>query len=169
MSAVGNEPTAAPALAVRRPTPVALAAAWGPVLAWLAVIFSLSSDQFSDVNTAAWLSAMPLASVLGVAPGSIEAANLIVRKTAHFVEYALLGMLTLRALRASWRRRDLWLILGAVVVCAACASVDELRQHFYTATRNGTAKDVVLDSFGALAGAVVGATVIYRHFARGRA
>jgi VanZ family protein len=138
-------------------------------LAWLSVIFSLSSDQFSDVNTAAWLSAMPLVSVLGVAPGSIETANLIVRKTAHFVEYALLGMLTLRALRATWRRRDLWLIVGAVAVCAACASVDELRQHFYTATRTGRAWDVVLDSLGALAGAVVGAAVIDRHCVRARA
>jgi VanZ family protein len=164
VSAIGNDPTAAPAFAVRRPTPVALAAAWGPVLVWLVVIFSLSSDQFSDVNTAAWLSA-PLVSVFGVAPASIETANLIVRKTAHFVEYALLGMLTLRALRASWRRRDLWLIVGAVAVCAACASVDELRQHFYTATRTGKAVDVVLDSLGAMAGA----TVIYRHFARLRA
>ncbi len=112
---------------------------------------------------------MPLVSVLGVAPGSIETANLILRKTAHFVEYALLGMLTLRALRASWRRRDLWLIVGAVAVCAACASVEELRQHLYTATRTGKPGDVVLDSFGALAGAVAGATVIYRHFARPRA
>jgi VanZ family protein len=51
-----------------------------------------------------------------------------------------------------------------VAVCVACASVDELRQHFYTATRTGKVGDVVLDSVGALAGAVVGATVIYRHF-----
>ncbi len=138
-------------------------------MVWLAVIFSLSSDQFSDVNTAAWLSAMPLVGALGVAPGSIETANMIVRKTAHFVEYALLGMLTLRALRASWRRRDLWLIVGAVAVCAACASADELRQRFYTTARTGKATDVILDSLGALAGAVVGATVIYRHFARARA
>lgn len=169
MSAVGDERVSAPMAGARRPKPAAVLAAWGPVVAWVAVIFSLSSDQFSDVNTAAWLSAMPVVGALGLTPAAIEVGNFIVRKSAHFVEYALLGMLALRALRATWRQRGPQLLAAAVAVAAVCASADELRQHLCTVSRTGTAKDVALDILGALTGAIVGATYLYGRVKRDRA
>jgi VanZ family protein len=100
---------------------------------------------------------------LGIPPAAIEAGNFIVRKSAHFVEYALLGMLVLRALRATWRQRGPRVLAAAVAGAAMCASLDELRQHFLTATRTGAPHDVVLDIVGALAGAIMGASYLYRH------
>jgi len=128
------------------------------VALWLAVIFSLSGDRFSDVNTAVWLSGMPLVGAL-LPPAAIEVGNFIVRKCAHFVEYAVLGMLTFRALRSTRPRvRKRQLLAVAVGLAVLCASLDELRQFLATFTRSGTPRDVLLDGTGALAGALVGAT-----------
>jgi VanZ family protein len=103
---------------------------------------------------------------LGISPVVIKVANLIVRKCAHFVEYAILGLLTWRALRASWpQRRRRQLLLAAMAIAAAWAGVDELRQYITTAARGGKAQDVVLDAAGALAGAALGAVCLER---RGR-
>ena len=108
--------------------------------------------------------ALPISiGILGIPPAAIEAGNFIVRKSAHFVEYALLGMLVLRALRATWRQRGPRVLAAAVAGAAMCASLDELRQHFLTATRTGAPHDVVLDIVGALAGAIMGASYLYRH------
>ena len=141
--------------------------AWGPVALWMTVIFSLSSDQFSEANTAAWLSAIPLIGAFGASPAHIQAGNLIVRKCAHFVEYAILSMLTFRALRTSrpWLGARRLLTL-AVVISGAYASFDELHQWLGTRTRTGSPMDVLLDTMGALAGAVVGATYLYRQTQR---
>ena len=162
MSAVGDE-RISPTMAEARPNLIAMVSAWAPVIGWVAVIFSLSSDQFSDVNTAAWLSAMPVVGALGIPPAVIEAGNLIVRKTAHFVEYAVLGMLILRALWATRKPRGSRLLTAAVAGAALCATFDELRQYFLTTTRTGTVHDVLLDIVGASIGALLGTTYLSRH------
>jgi VanZ family protein len=168
MSAVRDGRIAAVRGTARTGAP-ALLIAWGPVALWLAVIFALSSDRFSDVNTAVWFSAVPFVGAL-VPPDAIELGNLIVRKCAHFVEYAILGMLIFRALRATWPRIvGARLATAAVVVAVLCAGVDELHQYLWTLTRSGSPRDVLLDAFGASAGALVGASYISRRARRGRA
>lgn len=166
MSAAGQEQAAA-----RRWQHVGagtITAAWVPVLLWLGVIFWLSGDQFSDEQTAKWLTQFPLLTALGLPPQVIDLANLIVRKCAHFVEYAILSMLAYRAFTASLPGvalgRALLAAIGFAVVVAAC---DELHQAT-TLTRTGSPRDVVLDSIGVLAGALSGATVLYRYAGRGR-
>ena len=165
MSAIGDERLAAAVAGSRRLAPAALVAAWGPVVVWAAFILWLSSDRFSDVHTASWLSR--IASALGIAIPVLEVANLIVRKSAHFVEYAVLSMLTFRALLTTWpERRRRQLLLVTVAVAVAWASLDELHQYVATVTRMGTPKDVLLDTVGAVTGAVVAATYLYRHSRR---
>lgn len=126
------------------------------VIAWIAVIAVLSGDAFSDSQTAAWLAGAPFISSLGLPPALIDTANLILRKTTHFVEYAILALLTYRALglggAARSRRARL---IGALLLAVACAALDEWHQTT-TLTRTGQFRDVVLDASGALAGAVVG-------------
>jgi VanZ family protein len=148
MSAIGERP--APSLAVQRLAPATVAIAWVPVVAWMAVIFSLSSDRFSDVHSAAWLSA--IFGALGIPPAVVGVGNLIVRKSAHFVEYAALSLLTFRAARLTWPRQRGWQPLAIVLVVAiGCAGLDELRQYVLTETRTGTLRDVMVDSIGAIA------------------
>ena len=70
-----------------------------------------------------------------------------VRKTAHFLEYTLLGML-LTLLLDSYRARWHWLSWAG---CTLYAATDEIHQLF-VAGRTGKWQDVLLDSSGALAG-----------------
>src|SRR5262249_26388428 len=160
MSAVGEKPLPSAAAAARRMAPAALVAAWGPVIVWAAFIMSLSGDRFSDMHTAAWLSR--ITSALGIALPLLDVANFIVRKCAHFVEYAVFSMLTFRASLVTWPERPRrQLLLLAVATAAVWASLDELHQHVATVSRMGTPKDVVLDTVGAMAGAVAGSMYLY--------
>jgi VanZ family protein len=146
----------------RPPVPMRMRAtarivSWGPVLAWMLVIFLLSGDQFSDAATSTWIADLSWVGALGLSPPVIAVANFMLRKCAHFVEYAVLGMLCLRAVGATWRLGGRERLAIAVALAAAYASVDELHQYAATRFRTGTARDVALDVAGAFAGALVGA------------
>lgn len=163
MSAAGDERVAAPR-GVARAAVATMAIAWVPVALWVAVIFALSGEQFSDANTATWLSSMSFLHALGFSPDALEVGHRIVRKSAHFVEYAVLSLLAVRALR--WTRPEMKappLLVTALGVAALCAGADELWQGMGTLTRSGTVGDVVLDAVGACVGAVVGVMYVSRH------
>ena len=89
-----------------------------------------------------WLSSRPDS---GGAPS--ELPELMFRKLAHVVEYAVLAFLTARALANGGRppRRVLW---GAFVFCALFAVSDEIHQTFVPG-RYGKVRDVALDVGGA--------------------
>ena len=76
--------------------------------------------------------------------------NLIVRKTAHFTEYAILGVLVSQALdpRPTVDVRALGL---TVLACVIAASIDETIQLFVPG-RSGQVTDVILDCCGAATG-----------------
>lgn len=80
-----------------------------------------------------------------------QAWQFVVRKCAHFTEYALLG-LALTPLVHSYGARRGW--LWSWLLATALAALDETLQYL-GGTRSGVARDVVLDSFGALCGAGV--------------
>jgi VanZ family protein len=164
VSAVGDRraPLAAVSGAQRRAT--STVGVWVPVCLWAALIMSLSGDQFSGASTAAWLSMLPL--VRSLSPAGLETVNLIVRKCAHFVEYAVLGLLIARATLRTWPRRGaLQVVLLAVALAALWASVDELHQRFWASRRTGQPADAVLDTVSASAGAAAAASVLTRRSA----
>ena len=137
-------------------------AAWAPVVGWVALIAWLSGDGFSDEQTAVWLAGAPFVSSLGLSPAHIDTANLILRKTAHFVEYAILAMLAYRALGTSATPRSRGArLLGAVLIAVGCATLDELHQSV-TLTRTGRPRDVLIDGLGAFAGALAGGWYLFR-------
>lgn len=110
---------------------------WVPALVWAAVIIVASNDTFSSDNTREWLERI-------VGRELPDAVNFSVRKLAHLIEYAILGILAWRA------ERRVWLAIAFAVVIAA---IDETRQGF-TMTRSGSPFDVLLDTFGATIGAL---------------
>jgi VanZ family protein len=86
-----------------------------------------------------FLSAQPdLSSGLGT-------ADLVLRKIAHMVEYALLAFLLWRALRESMGERRAVTLAFAIGV--AYAASDEFHQSFVEG-RHGTPVDVLIDSVG---------------------
>ena len=78
----------------------------------------------------------------------IDGFSFIVRKTAHFCEYALIGCLWYL-----WLRHKKGAPLWALLASAAYSCTDELHQRFVPG-RSGELRDVLVDSSGALAGIV---------------
>jgi VanZ family protein len=108
---------------------------WLPVVLWAAVIFTFSSIPELGTGLGLW--------------------DLILRKLAHTAEYALLGVLLLRATR----RPDLAFVLGVLY-----AASDEVHQTFVRG-RDGTPVDVVIDSVGIAVGLVLWQRTAMRRFA----
>lgn len=85
--------------------------------------------------------------------GSTELIAVIVRKAAHFMEYALLGgLLFMGNYLTGDKKRTSAYIISAAVISAFYAVTDEIHQYFVPGRACMTA-DVILDSCGALAGA----------------
>jgi len=86
-----------------------------------------------------------------------EGIQHLVRKVAHFTEFAILGFL-IRFCLESWFGKRKWLPYAAWAAGTLYAGTDELHQ-VVTAGRSGQWTDVLLDSSGVLAG-VAAATLI---------
>ena len=121
---------------------------WLPPLAWMALIWSISSDLGSTDHSAgpfAWIATVlfPWAT-----PAQIDLAHLIVRKIGHMVEYAILTALWFRTLYAGQRRPFTSSGLLALAISVVWAITDELHQSFVP-SRTASAMDVIFDSTGA--------------------
>ena len=121
---------------------------YGPALAWACFVLFASSSNFSASNTSRILRPLLLWLFPGISESSLAHAHFLVRKAAHFTEYALLALLAARAFRTSSRdalARRWWLASFALV--AAVALADEYHQSFVP-TRTGTVYDSLLDMAG---------------------
>jgi VanZ family protein len=124
--------------------------AWLLVLAWLVIIFLLSSESFSETSTGSLL--RPFLRWLFPEWNTAEIRNLhhAIRKAAHMSVYGVLALLGFRALRLSLAGSALRLAGLALALVLATAASDEFMQAF-SKTRTGALADVGYD----LAGAVV--------------
>lgn len=119
-----------------------------PVLFWIGVIFYLSGGGGSFSESSRFI--RPILEFLfpGADPATISLYHQIVRKLAHPVVYAILGLLSARAFAYSSKPilRSAWYLaaFGLVVIVSV---LDELNQS-YNPLRTGSAWDVVLDSIG---------------------
>ena len=122
---------------------------WLPPLLWTCVILLASSDAFSAANSGPWLQTI-VTTILGHAlpAHQFDVLHFALRKASHLTEYAILGALLFRALRADGQRWNMRWSAAAVVIAAAVASVDELHQTFVP-SRTGAFSDVLLDTAGA--------------------
>ena len=98
---------------------------WLPVVAWAALIFTLSSIPDLGTGLGTW--------------------DLVLRKLAHATEYAILGALLLRALGRP---------VPATLAAVAYAASDELHQHFVSG-RHAAPLDLAIDAVGVLAGIAI--------------
>jgi len=97
-------------------------ALWGPVVVWATVIFGLSSVPSLSSGFGVW--------------------DEVLRKGAHLAEYAVLGLLLMRA----WGRE-----LPALTAAVAYAATDEIHQRFVQG-RHSSPFDVAFDACGAAIG-----------------
>jgi len=127
--------------------------AWLPPVLWMALILAFASDTGSAEHTGRFL--VPVLRTLfpWASPAQVDALHGLVRKLAHFTEYAVLAALWLRAFTRDAtlpRGRAAWI---AWALATAWAVVDETVQSA-SVTRTGSALDVGIDTLGALAVAV---------------
>jgi VanZ family protein len=128
---------------------------WLPVIGWMALIFSASSDRMSFEHSSRILA--PILHFL-FPHLSAEAVNAIVfyiRKCAHLTEYAILALLFWRALRKPVRKdRRPWEgghARLAVMLVALYAASDEFHQSFVP-SRQASVVDVMIDTIGGVVG-----------------
>jgi VanZ family protein len=99
-----------------------LASTWIPVVLWAGLIFGLSSIPSLGTGLGTW--------------------DLVLRKLAHVTEYAIFGVLVMRAVGRE---------LPSFGLGVAYAATDEVHQHFVRG-RHGRTYDVAIDAFGVLLG-----------------
>jgi VanZ family protein len=107
-----------------------LASAWLPPIAWMAVIFAFSTRHGGD---------------------HLAAAEVVLRKLGHVVEYFVLTALLVRALR---RCAVAAAVPAALVAALAYAASDEWHQSFVPG-RTATPCDVAIDGVGIALAAIV--------------
>ncbi|MBQ6998196.1 MAG: VanZ family protein [Clostridia bacterium] len=147
---------------------------WFAVIFWMAVIFSFSaqpaveSDELSmgiaqkifefinglkDIPVFSWVGTDNIIVAIGI-------ANHYVRKTAHFMIFAILAVLVYNLMAAYGIKRSK-VVLIAALVCLAYAVSDEIHQIFVPG-RAGRIKDVLID----FSGSVSALGIIYLLFGR---
>jgi VanZ family protein len=123
---------------------------WLPVALMFGAMYYFSTDVFSAENTRSVIDKIFLWFFPHASHHTMSTLNYVVRKSAHFIEYAILGALLFRAFRADsplrWRFR--WAVY-AFLCTASWALLDELHQTL-TRTRGGSIWDSLLDSSGGL-------------------
>jgi len=149
-----------------RPSLRSLARRWWPVAFWLAVIRLESTDFASAAHTSGLLHQIATAIFGPLDPTVVDAVNTILRKSGHFVGYAILSLFVFRALKYTQRDRlrlvlqrrwgiffrDLWRWDWAgiaVLFTFTTAALDEMHQASL-ASRTGQWQDVALDTAGAI-------------------
>lgn len=131
---------------------------WVPVVAWMGFIFWMSTDFGSASHTSQVLEPLVYWIKPDATPDQFDFVHFCVRKAAHLSEYAVLGLLVLRAVRLSVFRSERtwsWRVAGlALLICSAYAASDEFHQTF-NASRTPSPIDVLIDTCGA--GLAIGA------------
>jgi VanZ family protein len=120
----------------------------------MAIIFGASTKLGAPANTSYFFRPLMHWLFPGMSEELLEHIHHVVRKTAHFVEYAVLGVLVWRTLHCDpafgsfSARRQFWL---ALLCCMLYASTDEFHQSFVP-TRQPAVLDVLLDTCGSACG-----------------
>ncbi len=140
---------------------------WWPVAVWLGIIRVESTGYASAQNTYLLLYRVLVFFFGRVDTRLVWELDHVLRKSGHFIGYAVLSGLTFLALRNTYRDRvrnllqrpwgrafgDFWRMewsLIAILLTVVTASMDEIHQTFLP-FRTGRWQDVVLDTSGAFA------------------
>jgi VanZ family protein len=135
---------------------------WLPAVIWASLILVASSDWFSAAHTRGIIESLFHWLFPTWTPYSVYKAHLVVRKCAHFFEYAVLAIFVMRGFTSGAKapseaatngagepapRPYVMTIFGVIFLCAMVAIIDEVHQHFVP-SRTGSPYDVLLDTTG---------------------
>ncbi len=127
---------------------------WIPVVVWATCISWFSTSAFSAQSTNSYIDPA-LRYLFGeLSPGTFRFAHTVIRKGAHFIEYAVLAILLCRALSEPGTRPSTSVLVRVIVYCTIYACLDELHQAFVP-KRTASPYDSMLDTLGASLGALL--------------
>lgn len=129
----------------------------------LIVIFMLSQDSgSSSSNKSDSIAEFIIDKISDITGSDYTDSNLsntldncifIVRKSAHFLEYMILGILMINVLK-DYKAFKLSLLLIAILLCFLYACSDEVHQLFIP-DRSGKILDVLIDTSGSCLGVLI--------------
>ena len=132
---------------------------WGAVAAWMVVIFLFSAqvgERSGDTSgqIVRWVIGVFYKGFADLPEMKqvefLEVVHLLIRKGAHFTEYAVLAMLVANALRIECLKKwQMWIL--PIAVSALYALTDEIHQYFVPG-RACRFLDVCIDTAGAAVG-----------------
>jgi len=137
---------------------------------WMGAIFLFSSQSFAESgglsgSVASFLSGVLVPDFASWGPSMqaewLDSINNLVRKAAHFLEFALLGVLVYMVLLnlSAGRRRGrpvtkLGLGMISFYICAVLSALDELHQSF-SVGRTPSTGDMLIDCAGVVLGIII--------------
>lgn len=143
---------------------------WVPAIWMMVIIFGFSGENAtasSGLSTKVSTKIVEIGETLSGAQLSpdakmnvIEKIHVMVRKTAHFTEYAILAMLLLLPGYLSWQKRGNRLYVQTEVICVLYAVTDEIHQLFISG-RSCRVTDMLIDSAGAATG-IIGILILVK-------
>lgn len=133
------------------------------VIVWMSLLFFLSSQPATESGALSRnVTQMIISFVQQIFPSvelDLQGLHGLVRKSAHFFGYFVLGLLVMTALGTSNIRGNRRVVI-TLFICLAYAIADEIHQVFIPG-RAGQVVDVIIDTSGSLVG-----ILIYLVFAR---
>jgi VanZ family protein len=126
---------------------------WAPVVIWMALIFTFSTDWFAAPNTSSFFGPLLSWLIPGIAAETIQIVHAALRKLGHWTEYFILAILLGAACKAQWPKQT-WRnrFVTTVIITTLYAISDEWHQSFVPG-RDADLHDVWADAIGAVAGA----------------
>ena len=131
-----------------------------PPIAWAAVIFFLSTEDFAAEHTGTWLEWATRLILPSLSHRTFEVLHVVLRKAAHVAEYFVLALLLDRAWRQGSPLRPRWAPLASFAVAALYSLTDEWHQTFVP-DRTASLFDCGFDSLGAAVAARIAARKRY--------
>jgi VanZ family protein len=116
----------------------------------MAVIFLFSTDLFAGRQTASWFDTL----LPFLSPEAQEGLHLAIRKAGHFIEYFILAVLLQRAWHCQLPAQPALRRTCLVVLLSAFYAVSDEWHQSFVPSRSASAMDVLIDSCGALCGAI---------------
>lgn len=123
---------------------------WLPVVLCMIFILWMSEETFSSQNTSLIIAPLLYFFHPGFTTHQIDVIHGIIRKSGHFAEYFVLGLLSFRAFRGgSSRQWSLRWALSAFLLVLLYAASDEFHQSFVP-VRSASVRDAGIDSLGGI-------------------
>jgi VanZ family protein len=121
---------------------------YAPLFFWMALTFFASSGEFSASNTSQILRPLLLWFSPDLSDATIDFVHFLVRKSAHFSEYAVFALLSARAFSGSSHDalKRHW-FLASLILIALYSLTDEFHQSFVP-SRTASVYDSMIDTTG---------------------